>query len=73
MLGTLLGFLISDFVRPKTGESSLVPLYIAMNAVGIIAMVLILITTLKIKERREFAIVDKPVPPLEAIKFTLPS
>jgi hypothetical protein len=40
MLGTLLGFLISDFVRPKTGESSLVPLYIAMIAVGIIAMVL---------------------------------
>jgi hypothetical protein len=73
MLGTLLGFLISDFVRPKTGESSLVPLYIAMIAVGIIAMVFILITTLKIKERREFTIVDKPVPPLEAIKFTLPS
>jgi hypothetical protein len=44
-----------------------------MIAVGIIAMVFILITTLKIKERREFTIVDKPVPPLEAIKFTLPS
>lgn len=73
MLGTLLGFLIPDFVRPKTGESSLVPLYVAMVAVGIIAMVLILITTFKIKERREFAVVDKPVPPLEAIKFTFTS
>lgn len=73
MLGTLLGFLIPDFVRPKTGEASLVPLYIAMIAVGIIAMVLILITTFKIKERREFAVVDKPVPPLEAIKFTFTS
>ena len=73
MLGTLLGFLIPDFVRPKTGESSLVPLYIAMVVVGVVAMVLILITTFKIKERREFAVVDKPVPPLEAIKYTFTS
>ncbi len=73
MLGTLLGFMIPDFVRPKTGESSLVPLYIAMVAVGIIGMILILITTYKVKERREFAVVDKPVPPIEAIKFTFTS
>jgi len=73
MLGTLLGFIIPDFVRPKTGESSFVPLYIAMVAVGIVGMILILITTFKIKERREFAVVDKPVPPLEAIKFTFTS
>jgi len=73
MLGTLLGFMIPDFVRPKTGEASLVPLYIAMIAVGIIGMIFILITTFKIKERREFAVVDKPVPPLEAIKFTFTS
>lgn len=73
MLGTLLGFLIPDLVRPKTGEASLVPLYIAMVVVGVVAMVLILITTFKIKERREFAVVDKPVPPLEALKFTFTS
>jgi len=73
MLGTLLGFLIPDLVRPKTGEASLVPLYVAMVAVGIISMVLILITTFKIKERREFAVVDEPVPPLAAIKFTFSS
>ena len=73
MLGTLLGFLIPDFVRPKTGDASLMPLYIAMIAVGLVSMVLILITTFKVKERREFAIVDKPVPLLDAIKFTFTS
>lgn len=73
MLGTLLGFIIPDLVRPKTGESSLVPLYIAMVIVGAVSMVLILITTFKVKERREFAIVDEPVPLWDAIKFTFTS
>jgi len=73
MLGTLLGFLIPDFVRPKTGESSLVPLYIAMIVVALISMGLILITTYKVKERREFVLVDKPVPLLKAIKYTFTS
>ena len=73
MLGTLLGFLIPDFVRPKTGESSLVPLYIAMIVVGVVGMGLILITTYKIKERREFVLVDQPVPLWKAIKFTFTS
>ncbi len=73
MLGTLLGFIIPDLVRPKTGESSLVPLYIAMVVVGLVSMVLILITTFKVKERREFAIVDEPIPLWDAIKFTFTS
>jgi len=73
MLGTLLGFIIPDLVRPKTGESSLVPLYVAMVIVGVVSMGLILITTFKIKERREFAIVDEPVPLWDAIKFTFTS
>ncbi len=73
MLGTLLGFLIPDFVRPKTGESSLIPLYIAMIVVGLVGMGLILITTFKVKERREFVLVDKPVPLREAIKYTFTS
>jgi glycoside/pentoside/hexuronide:cation symporter, GPH family len=73
MLGTLLGFMIPDLVRPKTGDASLVPLYVAMIIVGIVSMILILITTFKVKERREFAIVDKPVPPIEALKFTFTS
>ncbi len=73
MLGTLLGFLIPDLVRPKTGETSFVPLYVAMVIVAMVSMVLILITTFKVKERREFAIVDQPVPLLKAIKFTFTS
>jgi GPH family glycoside/pentoside/hexuronide:cation symporter len=73
MLGTLLGFVIPDLVRPKTGESSLIPLYIAMVIVGVVSMVLILITTFKVKERREFAVVDEPVSLWDAIKFTFTS
>jgi glycoside/pentoside/hexuronide:cation symporter, GPH family len=73
MLGTLLGFVIPDLVRPKTGESSLVPLYIAMVGVGLVSMVLILITTFTVKERREFAIVDEPISVWDAIKFTFTS
>jgi len=73
MLGTLLGFLIPDLVRPKTGESSLIPLYVAVVIVGLVSMILILITTFKIKERREFAIVDDPVSIKDAIRFTFTS
>ena len=73
MLGTLLGFLIPDMVRPKTGESSLMPLYVAMIIVAVVSMVLILITTFKIKERREFVVMDKPVSLGDAIKYTFTS
>jgi GPH family glycoside/pentoside/hexuronide:cation symporter len=73
MLGTLLGFLIPDMVRPKTGESSLIPLYVAMAVVALVSMILILITTFKVKERREFAVVDKALSPWEAVKFTFSS
>ncbi len=73
MLGTLLGFLIPDMVRPKTGDSSLVPLYVAMVVVGVVSMLLILVTTFKVKERRAFAVVDEPVPLLKAIKYTFTS
>jgi nitrate reductase gamma subunit len=55
LLGTLLGFLIPDLVRPKTiGENSFLPLQMAMIAVAISAMLLIIATTLKVKERLEF-------------------
>lgn len=73
MLGTLLGFLIPDMVRPKTGESSFVPLYVAMVIVAVVSMVLILLTTFKVKERREFVTMDKPISLGEAIKFTFTS
>lgn len=73
MLGMLLGFIIPDMVRPKTSETSLVPLYVAMVIVGVVSMILILITTFKVKERREFTVIDEPVPLWEAIKFTFTS
>lgn len=73
MLGTVVGYVIPDFVRPKTGDASLVPLYIAVVVVGIVGMLLIVITTFKVKERREFTEVDKPIPLWDAIKFTFTS
>ncbi len=73
MLGTLLGFLIPDLVRPKTGDTSLMPLYIAMVIVAVISAGLIMLTTFKVKERREFVTMDKDVSLWDAIKFTFTS
>lgn len=70
MLGTLLGFLIPDMVRPKTGATSFVPLYIAMIIVAVVSMGLILVTTFTVKERREFVTMDKDVSLWQAIKYT---
>jgi GPH family glycoside/pentoside/hexuronide:cation symporter len=73
LLGTLLGFLIPDMVRPKTGDTSLWPLYIAMIVVAIVSALLIIATTLKVKERPEFTQVDQPLPVGQAIKLTFSS
>ena len=73
MLGTLLGFLIPDLVRPKAAGDSFAPLYFTMIIVGFVCMVLIIITTYKVKERPEFTIVDEPLPLKNAIKFTFTS
>jgi GPH family glycoside/pentoside/hexuronide:cation symporter len=74
LLGVLLGFLIPDMFRPKAGTSlSFAPLQIAMIVVAITAMLLILVTTLKVKERPEFTQVDEPLPLLQAIRFTFTS
>ena len=74
MLGTLLGFLIPDFFRPKAGaEVSFTPLRIAMIVVAVVAMLLIIATTLKVKERKEFTQVDKPISLWKAIKYTFTS
>lgn len=73
MLGTLLGFLIPDMVRPKTSATSFVPLYIAMIIVAVVSMGLILITTFTVKERREFVTMDKDVSLWQAIKYTFTS
>ena len=73
MLGTVLGFVIPDMVRPKTGDASLVPLYIAVIVAGIFGMLLIMITTFKVKEKPEYTQVDKPIPLWDAIKYTFTS
>ena len=72
LLGTLLGFLIPDFFRPKAGGSpSFYPLQIAMIVVAVVSVLLILATTLKVKERAIFTQVDKPIGVIAAIRLTI--
>lgn len=72
--GILLGFLIPDFFRPKAGTSpSFLPLQMAMIAIAVVAMLLIITTTLKVKERPEFHLVDQPLKLLDALKYTFTS
>lgn len=73
LLGTLLGFVIPDLVRPKAGsaDTSLWPLRLAMIGLAVVCALLIYIATYKIKERPEFSQVDKPIPLKEALKATL--
>ncbi len=71
LLGTLLGFLIPDFFRPKAGsDPSFLPLQLSMVVVAIAAMLLILATTFKVKERPEFTRVDQPIKLTQAIRYT---
>jgi glycoside/pentoside/hexuronide:cation symporter, GPH family len=72
LLGTLLGFMIPDFFRPKAGGSpSFLPLQVAMVVVAVVAVVLIISTTLKVKERLIFTRVDKPIGVIKAIRLTI--
>lgn len=72
LLGTLVGFIIPDLFRPKAGASpSFLPLQISMIVVAVVAAVLIIITTLKVKERPEFTRVDKPIPMGTALRLTI--
>lgn len=74
LLGMLLGFIVPDFFRPKTGtDLSFLPLQMAMIAIGILSGFLVIITTLKVKERPEFTKVDKPIPLGKALRFTFTS
>jgi GPH family glycoside/pentoside/hexuronide:cation symporter len=74
LLGTLLGFLIPDFFRPKAGAvPSFFPLQIAMVVVAVTGMLLIIATTFKVKERLEFTQVDKPLKLKDQIKYTFTS
>ena len=74
LLGTLLGFVIPDLFRPKTGAMpSFLPLQLAMVVVGVTGMLLIIATTFKVRERLEFTRVDKPLKLKDQIKFTFTS
>ncbi len=70
LLGMLLGFVIPDFFRPKAGATpSFAPLQMSMIVVGVVGMALIMVTTLKVKERPEFHVVDQPLPLGKAISY----
>jgi GPH family glycoside/pentoside/hexuronide:cation symporter len=74
LLGMILGFVIPDLFRPGTeGDISLLPLRLSMVAVGIISATLIILTTLKVRERAEFHAMDEPLPLWEAMKYTFTS
>ena len=74
LLGMLLGFIIPELFRPKAGTSpSVLPLQVAMIVVGVVSALLIIATTLKVKERPEFTRVDKPLGVGPAIRFTFTS
>jgi glycoside/pentoside/hexuronide:cation symporter, GPH family len=74
LLGTLMGFLIPDFFRPKAGTSpSFLPLQMAMIVLAVVAMLLIMATTYKVKERPEFHLVDKPLKLIDSLKYTFSS
>ena len=73
LLGIVLGFLIPDMLRPKTGQINLLPLYIGVIVVGIVGSLLIIIPTYRFKERPEFTQIDEPVGLVDSIKFTFKS
>jgi len=73
LVGYVLGFVLPDLFRPRPGNmhSSLMSLQMSMIAVGIICAFLIILTTLKVKERREFAMVDRKLKFWESLGYTL--
>ena len=73
LVGYVLGFMLPDLFRPRPGNetSSLMSLQMSMIAVGIICAFLIILTTLKVKERREFAMVDRKLKFWESLGYTL--
>ncbi|MCJ7695078.1 MAG: MFS transporter [Anaerolineaceae bacterium] len=75
LVGTLFGFLIPDFFRPKAGsmDTSLLSLQLSMVAVGFICAFLIILASYKIKERKEFSAVDTPLKLWPSLKYTLTS
>jgi glycoside/pentoside/hexuronide:cation symporter, GPH family len=73
LLGTLLGFIIPDMIRPKEAGGSLQYLQLAMIVVAVAAALLIIAVTFRVKERPEFTKVDAPIPLGKAIGLTFTS
>ena len=74
LLGMILGFLIPDLFRPKAEMSpSFLPLQLSMIAIALIGAGCIILTSFKVKERPEFHLVDQPLKPAAALKFTFTS
>ncbi len=74
LLGMILGFVIPDMFRPKGGAvPSFLPLQVSMIVVAVIGASLIVVTTLRVKERREFTVVDKPLKLRQAVTYTFTS
>ncbi|MCB2209567.1 MFS transporter [bacterium] len=73
LLGYVFGFLLPDLFRSRPGNlgSSMLNLQLSMVAIGIVGAFLIILTTLKVKERREFALVDRKLKFWESLKYTL--
>ncbi len=74
LLGFILGFIVPDLFRPKgSGAGSFLPLRAAMIFVGAVGAALIVITTLRVRERPEFYRGDPPLRIGEAIRHTFAS
>lgn len=74
VLGFILALVIPDVFRPDADTSpSFLPLQISMLAVGVISATLVIITTLTVKERPEFHLVDEPLKLGEALRYTFTS
>lgn len=74
LLGMILGFIIPDLFRPKAGASlSTLPLQVSMIVIGVVGAMLIIATTLKVKERPEFYLIDKPLKLGPSLKYTFTS
>src|SRR5690606_11831819 len=71
LLGTLDGILMREYFRPKAGmEATFLPLQIAMVVMAVFAMLLIIATKLKVKGRRVFPALDKPLAVWPAMRYT---
>lgn len=73
LLGTLLGFVIPDMIRPKEAGGSIAYLQLAMIVVAVAAALLIIAVTFRVKERPEFTKVDAPIPVGRAVALTFKS